>query len=174
MKTIICILISLNTFAQKGVFLTYNDYLNNHLSYTEDKMKLNDFFDLSYITVVKEDQKIKLFKDSIYGVSKDNGLVRFQNGEQYFLAEKGKVWVFYKWINVREGKGSRTEKSYYFSVSGEEKLIVLSVNNLKNAFPQKDKFQEMVDAQFQTASVADYDTLHQKFKVNYLLERSEQ
>ena len=61
MKTLFFILLSLNVMAQNensGVYLNFNDYVNNKLSYQinckteKHKIRMNDFLKRSYITVI--------------------------------------------------------------------------------------------------------------------------
>ena len=183
MKTILFILLALNVMGQSdksGVFLNFNDYVNNELSYgincktEKHKIKLNEFLNKSYITVIHNDQKIKLDKDSIYGaVFCDEPLVRFQDKEHYYLIEKGFVWIFYRMENKTSGKTFFTEKKYYFSVKGDGKLIELSKDNLKNSFPENHKFHDMLDAQINSnVNIAEYDSFHKMFKVNHILEQA--
>jgi hypothetical protein len=116
-----------------------------------------------------------LRKDSIYGiVSCNESLVRFQDKEHYYLAEKGPVWIFYKEVPVTQVKGLKFEKQYYFSAKGDEKIIALTINNIKQAFPDNHKFHDMIDAQFQNTGISEYDTFHKMFKVNHILQQSTQ
>lgn len=183
MKILFFILLTLNVTAQSensGVYLNFNDYVNNKMSYgincktEKHKIKLNEFLNKSYITVIHNDQKINLGKDTIYGVVFcGEPLVRFQDKEHYYLAEKGLVWIFYKMENKASRKTFFTEKKYYFSAKGDGKLIELSKENLRNAFPENHKFHDMLDAQINSnVNIAEYDSFHKMFKVNHLLEQA--
>ena len=165
---------------KSGVYLTFNDYLNNKLSYEIDcktekhTIKLNEFLNKPYITIIHKGEKYQLQKDSIYGfISCDAPLVRFQNKEHYWLSEKGATWIFYKEENKTENKTFYTVKKYYFSIKGDGKLIELTKENLKYAFPDNHKFHDMLDAQFKdNSNIAEFDSFHNMFKVNHLLEQS--
>ena len=97
MKALLFILLSLNVTAQNeksGVYLTFSDYANNKLSYEinckteKHKIRMNEFLNKSYITVIHNGLKHQLDKDSIYGFSScDEPLVRFQNKEHFNLVE---------------------------------------------------------------------------------------
>ena len=184
-KTVLFILLTLNVLAQNeisGVYLTFDDYIHNKMSYEinckteKHKIKLNEFLNKSYITVIHNGEKFELKKDSIYGVVYcDEPLVRFQDNEHYYLAEKGPVWFLYKMENKSTGKSFFTEKKYYFSVNGDGKLIELSKENLKNAFPNNHIFHDMLNAQFSSnVNIAEYDSFHKMFKVNHLLQQAGQ
>ncbi len=183
-KTIMFLLLATNAFSQNeksGVYLTFKDYLNNTLSYeinckTEKHViRTNDFLNQSYITVIHQGIKVKLQKDSIYGfISCNKPLVRFQDNMEYYLAEKGKVWIFYKLVNVSQGKGFKSVPHYYFCTKGDGLLVELTINNLKKTFPANHKLHDMLDAQFQTNDIGEYDSFHKMFKVNHLLEMTAQ
>lgn len=63
--------------------------------------------------------------------------------------------------------GVYLEKQYYFSTKGDGKLMSLTINNIKQAFPNNHKFHDMIDAQFQITNIWEYDTFHKTFKVNH-------
>lgn len=75
-KIFVLMLFALHTIAQdkSGVYITYSDYVNQKLSYEIDcktekhVIKLHDFLNQSFITVNHKGEKIKLQKDSIYGI----------------------------------------------------------------------------------------------------------
>ncbi len=180
MKTLLfSLLLSTAAFAQNdksGVYLTFDDYLNNKLSYEincateKHTIRLNEFLNESYITVVHNGVSTKLNKVNIYGVvSCTEPLARFQNNEHFHFAEKGGVWIFYKEVSVSEGKGSKMERRYYFSKKGDGKLMELTAENLKAAFPENHKLHDMIDAN-SANNINQYDTFHKMFRVNHFLK----
>lgn len=182
-KTLFFLLMVFNAKGQNeksGVYLTLQDYLNNKLSYEinckteKHKIKLNEFLNKSYITVFHNDQKINLGKDTIYGVVYcDEPLVRFQDKEHYYLDEKGPIWIFFRMENKATNKTFFPERKYYFSIKGDGKLMELSKENLRNAFPVNHKFHDLLDAQFSSnVNIGEYDSFHKMFKVNHLLQQS--
>jgi hypothetical protein len=185
-KFISLLFIAINGIAQNpksGVYRTYIDYNSTKLSYEVDcktekhSIRLNEFLNESWITVKHKGEKIKLQKDSIYGILNCDGiLIRFQNKEHFLLAEKGNIWIFYKEINKSEGKGiqnSELEKEYYFSVKGDGKLIPLTVSNIKYAFPANHKLHDMIEGEIKNEKdICSYDAFHKMFKVNHLIASS--
>lgn len=183
MRTLFFMLIAFNAFGQNeksGVYLTFNDYLNNKLAYEincateKHTIRLNEFLNKPYIIVIHDGKKFKLAKDSIYGfISCDEPFVRFQDKQHFYLAEKGSVWIFYYNFRVQENKTFTTVKKYYFSTKGDGKLIALSKENLKNAFPDNHKFHDMLDAQLKDENdIAEFDTFHKMYRVNHLYQMS--
>lgn len=178
-KIIFLAVLTLNAVAQNpksGIYKTFSDYNNNKISYEIDckiekyTIKLNDFFNESYITIKHKEEKIRLQKDSIYGVLNcDEPLIRFQNKEHFYLAEKGGIWIFYKEISVPQGKGFKIEKQYYFSTIGDGKLINLTINSVKQAFPDNHPLHDAISAQFQNSDISEYDTFHKMFKINHII-----
>ena len=192
----ILLLVALNCFAQdpelvplvqsaasnvdkSGVYLTYKDYKQNKLSYEADckfekqSIKLHEFLNKPYITVNHKKEKVELKKDSIYAIQNcDEPLIRFQDGDHFYLAEKGSVWIFYKEVNVPQTKGVKLEKQYYFSSKGDGKIEELTITNIKNAFPNDMKLHDQIDQQFQNIDISDYDTYHKMFRVNHILSEA--
>ena len=58
---------------QLGLFITTNDYVAENLSYSNQKeglkytIKLNQTFNVKYIQVLNDNQKIKFNKDPVFG-----------------------------------------------------------------------------------------------------------
>jgi len=159
--------------------MTFSDYQNNKLSFKTDcktekrRFKLNEFFNQRFITVKYKEEKIKLLKDSIYGILDcDEPLIRFQDKESYTLAEKGPLWIFYKEENVQKNKLIYLEKRYFFCVKGDDKLKELTINNIKQEFPGDTKLHDLIDDRFHNREVSEYDTFHKMFKINRIINDS--
>jgi hypothetical protein len=159
-----------------GVYITLQNYENNILSYETDckhkrSIKIHELFNLPFITVKWNKRKLKLKKDSIFAVQFcDEPLIRFQDKESYYLAEKGSVWIFYKEERIYSGKSSMFLKKYFFCVEGNGILRSLTVSNLKYALPTNHKFHDMLDAYFIREDASDYDSFYKTFKVNHFLK----
>jgi hypothetical protein len=160
-----------------GVFLTQMDFENNKLSYTtndpnaENKFRFHELFGRPFITIKHNGEKIQLFKDDIFAYQKKGRIVRTCNFVSYNFVEKGMIWIYLRDMNVPLGKGIKRERKYYYSVSGKEKIIPLTISNLKNSFPNKHLFHHFLDAHFRSdRDLASYDGFNNKLKVNHLLE----
>lgn len=172
-------ILALNAIGQNsksGIYKTFTDYNNNKLSYEIDCksekhiIRLNEFLNESYITIKHKNEKIKVQKDSIYGILNcDEPLIRFQNKEHFYLAEKGSIWIFYKEVPITQGKGFKLEKQYFFSIDGNSPLIELTINNIKQVFSTNHALHDAVDAQFQNTDISEYDTFHKMFKINHII-----
>lgn len=161
-----------------GVYKTYSDYTNQKLTFGIDcktekhKIKLHEFPNKPYITVVHDDKPHQLAKDSVFGYQLcDGNFVRFVNNSDYHLTEKGDVWL-YKKLMMKAPKGSPEPNLNFFSIGGETPLP-LTMENLKKAFPDNHKFHDALTAQFKNDSELDaFDNFHKKSKLNHLLEMS--
>jgi hypothetical protein len=179
-NTLSLVLITFSIIGQNsksGIYKTFTDYNNNKLIYEIDcktekhRIRLNEFLNESYITIKHKDKKIKLQKDSIYGILNcDEPLIRFQNKEHFYLSEKGSIWIFYKEVPVTQGKGFKLEKQYYFTTTGNGPLIELTINYIKQAFPTNHTLHDAIDSQFQNTEISEYDTFHKMFKINHIIK----
>jgi hypothetical protein len=162
---------------QSGVYLSQNDFENNKLSYASNtasetnKIRFNEFFEKPFITVKHNGQSEQIFKGDIFAYKNKGNIVRTTNFTSYNFAEKGAIWIYYKVLNVSQGKERKRERKYFYSTSGSGEIIPLTINNLKKSFPDKHLFHDFLDAQFRRDSeLSWYDSFEKKYKVNHLLE----
>ena len=144
------------------------DYKTGKLTYSMNcdlpsgKIRLNHFFAKSYIDVINGDKKIQLYKDSIYGY-KDCKQMDFRFYKEYdheFQIAENKAMVIYICdIHVASSSG--------------KSATLVTINNLKKAFPDNMKFHDKLDLEFPSSKdISTYDDLHKMYKVNYLLSQS--
>ena len=183
MRTIYLVL-SITLFAitancQSGVYLSLEDFEQNKLTYatnaTSDRIKIrfNEFIEKPFIIVKHNGQKIHVFKDEIYAYKNKNHIVRTWNFTPYYFLEKGPVWIYYKNVYVSQPKGMQRTRKYFYSTTGNSAILPLTVHNLKRSFPDNDLLHIALEAQFRNDSeLAGYDNFANKFKVNYLLEKT--
>jgi len=160
-----------------GVYLTAIDFENGTLSYStgaeneENKIRFNEIIQKPFINIKHKGEKIILFKDDIYAYKKKGTIVRTHNFVSYHFLEGGVIWIYYRDITTLPGKGMKRERKYYYAVSGNDKILPLTIMNLKKSFPEKYAFHYMLDAQFRTDSdLVSYNVLERKSQVNHLLE----
>ncbi|TWI82625.1 hypothetical protein LX66_5200 [Chitinophaga japonensis] len=155
-----------------GIYLSFTDFRNNKLSYAgTDKLRFHEFSGNNFITVKHNGQKSRLFKGKIYAYQRNNGqVVRTWNKVPYTLSEQGDIWIYYRYLNVTQGKGIQMERKYFYSTAGNSEILPLTISNLKHSFPEKYLFHNFLDAQFRNdAELSTYDSFAKKFKVNHLL-----
>lgn len=164
--------------AQSGVYLTFNDFENNRLTYStesvsdENKIRFNEFIAKPYIIVKHNGEKVHIFKDEIYAYKNKGAIVRTWNFTPYYFLEKGPIWLYYRDVYTSEPKGIQRVRKYFYSTYGKGEILPLTVHNLKRSFPDNDLFHIYLDAQFRNdADLAHYDNYANKHKVNVLLAK---
>ena len=81
------------------------------------------------------------------------------------------------YIYVRETRGSwkglQIISTYCFSAEPDGQLLLLTENNLKEAYPQNQTFRDSLDlSSAAQQKLEQYDKVHEMFEVNYLLKAS--
>ncbi len=170
------------TMAQKdssGIYKTANDYVSGRLSLainckTEThKIKLNDFLDKDFITVVHEGKKYNLKKSEVYGFKLCDGKTyRFSGNADYAILNPAEKILLYSREGLKSNKGSGIKTyEYYFSINATAPLQALTMDNLKKAYPNNHKFHDALEAAFKpNESLASYDSFHKMYKINHVLE----
>lgn len=175
-------LLSATSYAQvdkSGIYLNLVDYQKQKLTYEincnneKHKIKLNEFFNKPYITVVHDGKKYTHQKKDIYGFRDCNNKVyRFFGNDEYQLEESSGIVIYSKTRNETQNKGFTVVKDYYFSSSPGGEIGRLTIGNIKRAFPDNHKFHDMLDVNFKNGDASLYDDFHKMFKVNHLLQMS--
>ncbi len=165
---------TLFAFAQNsGVYLSASDFAAGKLAYEincsteKHKIKLNEFLNQDYITVVHNKQSHKLQKKEIFGFKDcDNLTYRFTGNSQYVMLNPTEKILLYK-HTIDASKNQKAETHYYFSVSGADEMQALTLMNLKKAYPENHKLHDALDAESKTDDeLAGYDSFHKVYKVN--------
>lgn len=165
---------------RSGVYLSFSDFQKDSLSYGIDcrkekhRIRLEDFLNRRFITVLHRDEKLRLEKAVIYGVLYcDGSLQRFSGKQHYRLEEQGIVWIFSQDFTVSHGRGGgHREKRFFFSKGGNGSIQLLSLLNLKNAFPDRHDLHDELDLRFPSQQdLAAFDNYHNQYKVNHLLQK---
>jgi hypothetical protein len=157
-----------------GVYMSAQDYINANLKYAinckTQRHKINQYALLGkgYIKVTHEGVKYKFNKNEVFGYRDcNNSVYRFVENEHYEILNPGESILLYK-HSYMAGKNTTVTENY-FSV-GTGPIMVLSLTNLKKAFPDNHKFHDMLDTEFSSGAVGltSYDSYHKIYKVNRL------
>ena len=179
--SIISFLISYSfSYSQKsefGIYLTSNDYKNNHLSYPSSKfkkIKLHPVINTSTIELINEADRITLKKDSIFGYKNNGGNYRFYNQKEYkIIHSNNNNFLIYSKVSFPKGKGNIQETHYFFSTEIGNHIQELSLSNLKKAFPTNSKFHDLLDQNFKNDSeLMNYDEFYKEYKLMKILKAS--
>jgi hypothetical protein len=102
----------------------------------------------------------------------DERPIRIVGNQQYQILEARELYIYSTNVLVRKGA---LEKAYYFSVGHNGEVLPLTIINLKKAFPNNHRFHDSLDLMFKSDSqLTKFDEFHKMFKVNRLLEASNQ
>lgn len=165
-----------------GVYLTADDYKNGRLSFEGDcgskahKLELHDVLHKSYIHVTHETEKRRFAKSDLFGFRACDGHdYRFASNLEHRILETRELYIYARDVYVSHGRGRHTVRGYFFSAGAEGPVLALTLENLKKAFPDNQRFRDALDAAFGTRQeLSEYDESQKMFKVNQLLIASRQ
>ena len=152
-------------FRQGKMFLQVDCQTETH------RIKLHEFSNKSFIDVIHDGKKNTLQKSEIFGIRDCGGHdFRFFQNQDYQLMEDLGLVIYQK--KATEPAGTEVlggQMDFYFSTQLDSPIQPLTLDALKRATPGNHAFHNALDAQFQNADVAAYDTFHKMYKVNQLL-----
>lgn len=166
--------------ATSGIYVSAVDYADHRLSLEGDckapshKLVLHDVLHKSYIDVTHGAETKRYNKSDLFGFRSCEGLdYRFSGNREYQILEAKALYIYSTPKVVSQTKGFRTEPEYHFSVGADGPVLLLTLDNLKHAFPENHAFHDALDQMFAAGqNLAQYDTFHKMFKVNRLLVAS--
>jgi hypothetical protein len=158
-----------------GIYLSASDFATGKLAYSIDcskekhKIKLNEFLNKDFITVIHNKQSHDLLKKDIFGYKDCSDVAyRFVGNSHYTILNPAEEILLYKHILIGS-KSHPSETHYYFSLSGSSEVQQLTLNNLKSATPDNHKFHDALDMEFKSDDeLTDYDSFHKIYKINRL------
>ena len=160
-----------------GVYLTAADYQAAQLSFPgvcgsgSHKLELHDVLNKPYVDVTHDQEKRRYAKAELFGFRACDGRdYRFAESFEYRILEAKELYIYLRDVTTSSGKTFYTRREYYFSLGPQGQIQVLTLNNLKQAFPDNHKFHDSLDMMFGAQqNLAVYDDFHKMFKVNRLL-----
>jgi hypothetical protein len=162
----------------KGIYLSENDYKTNKLSYVlkgHDKLRLNEFLDGKKVSLIYEGKKITLSKNEIFGYRLNNQDFRFYQNEAYRILDTAGFLLYSREKLAQSVKGPKPEEAYFYSVSGVQPVIALSIQNLWKSFPGQTSFRYSLQSNFsKDADLISYDKLSHQYKIKYLFLQQKQ
>ena len=167
-----------------GIYFTAGDYKNKHLASESacgspgHHVELHDVLHKPFIEVTHLGETRRYEKSRIYGFRSCSGRdYRFVGNEEYEIIESEEISIYAHEVPARNPKdtsrGLPTSRLYLFSVGAGGPVLPLTIQNLKQAFPNNHVFHDAVDMTFHTDDdLTQYDAFHRMFKVNRLLVAS--
>ena len=138
-----------------GVYVTADDYKNGQLSFEGDcgykahKLELHDVLYKSYIHVTHETEKRRFAKRDLFGFRACDGYdYRFSSNLEHRILEARELYIYAREVYVSHGRGRHTVRGYFFSAGAEGPVLALTLENLKNAFPDNQRFHDSLDTAF--------------------------
>lgn len=161
-----------------GVYMSAPDFSVKKLSYgincktEKHKIKLNSFFNRDFITVIHEGVKYNISKDSVFGFKTCQGVsYRIFNKIDYTILNAGDILLLYEFIPVSVPKNPRPP-IYKFSKGADGPVLDLTIDNVKNIFPDNHQFHDEVENTFRSnSSLLSYDRYHKQYKLVRLFNK---
>ncbi|HMV07474.1 MAG TPA: hypothetical protein PKL56_11785 [Cyclobacteriaceae bacterium] len=180
---LIIILLSVTTsvvFAQSdssGVYKTFDDYKSKKLLYAIDcnteshKIKSDQFHHKDVVRVVHNDSLFTMPKSEIFGYKDCNGVTyRIVDGKNHSILNPYNNLQLYK-HEIRGHKS--TTLHYYFSKTIDSAPILLTIDNLRHAFPDNVEFLKSIDENFKRdGQLIKFDKKNKQFIISKLYNAS--
>ncbi len=165
--------ITLSAHAQQdssGVYMTSDDFQNQELAFAinckiqKHKIKLKEFFSRPFIVVVHNDTSYTLPKNEVYGYRDcDGASYRFVTEKVYKILNPFDPIVIYRYF-VYTPKNPVVD--YFFSKGNSGLVEELTKANLKRAFPDNQKFHDLLDLSFKDElDLSSYDRRKKRYKL---------
>lgn len=160
-----------------GIYLSAADYQESRLTAEGDcaskthRLELHDVLNKSYVHVTHGTEKSRYEKTDLFGFRACDGHdYRFASNLEYQIVEAKDLYVYMREGYESVGKSRHIVYAYYFSVGPTGRVLQLTLQNLKETFPDNHAFHESLDQAFGAGqNLAEYDEYHGMFKINRLL-----
>lgn len=163
-----------NLSNQSGLYLTAQDYADKKLSYINTnagryKIKIAPLFNKNRVQVIKNGEKHNFFQFNLFGYRNKNQDYRFFNDQEYKLVDNSFFYIYTSVVTINEGKVLTKKTNYYFSKEADGNIMALTLYNLKKAFADNHRFQDLLDLYFrQDNELTWYDSFNKMYKVEHL------
>ncbi|WP_123847478.1 hypothetical protein [Chitinophaga lutea] len=157
-------LFSTAAFAQNGVYLTAADFASKKLSYNDVNAHIP--FRYGKVKVNDGNRTLLLDKKDVYGYRQGNQDYRIIGNHSYKVMDAAHFPIYSRVVETSKGKGRISETQYFFSAAPGSELQPLTIANLKRAFPDNDRFHQLLDLQFRhDQELVWYDDFSKVYKV---------
>ena len=164
-----------------GLYRSAADFRSHRLTLGVDcktgthKLRMNEFMGRPYVTVVHGGKPYQVAKDSLFGFRDCDGQnYRFATDYHHLpILYPEEELLLYRVTQPAVGKNPGREDGY-FSASAAAPIQVLTLLNVKRAFPDNHRFHDLLDAQLGNGDLTAYDEMHRMTKINWLLRQSQE
>lgn len=180
------LLLSISGWAQKdssGIYKTAKDFQNRKLSYAinykKEKYAVHSIYDYvlfndSIINVNHYGTYYTLRKSDTYGYRSVKGEeFRFVDNKVYKILNPGEQLLLYAYQHPFHSpkEAAKYPPVYFFSVDAVTFPQLLTIANLKAAFPNDHKFHNALNSQFKEDNqLYNYDSIHNMYKINWIFQ----
>lgn len=163
-----------------GIYVKALDFSKHKLSYAGDCKSGNcpsvagSLFNSEEVKVLVNGKKRKFKKSTFFGYRNcEKKVYRFYKNNEYQILNSHKIWMYDKPQESGTGMSPDIDIFYYFSVAQESQILPLTIDNLKEAFPDNIKFHDLLDSSFKgETALSDYDKYLQKYSLVHVFEES--
>ena len=166
-----------------GIYMTASAYQNGVLTAEgrcdskEHELELHDVLNKTYIHATHGSETRRYDQRDIFGFRSCEGLdYRFVENREYQILEAKRIYVYFIKVRMPNTPGARAswlKSEYHFSVGAEGPVLLLTVDNVKRAFPDDHRFHDSLEQTLASGQkLAQYDEVHKMFRVNWLLMAS--
>jgi hypothetical protein len=160
----------------KGIYRTQADFDQHRLEFSAPAtsrkviIRTHEFLGAPHITIDSGGQKYYILKVELFGYSDGKRNFRFYEDQTYEILDTAGFYLYAKSALPKE-KGSIVKTQYFFSKSGSDSILPLTIENLKAAFPDKTAFRYALDAQFgHDSRLLEYDNELKTYKLKQLYQ----
>lgn len=163
-----------------GIYKTAEDFKSRKLSLAinckneKHRIKTNIFFNDSEIKVKHKNRTYTFLKSEVFGYRTcEQKEFRFVDNREYEIINPREQILIYKYMHLAHSPKNADQYpvKYFFSKDAFSPLQDLTIQNLKQAFPDNHKFHDALDVHFSNNSdLINYDSFHKMYKLNWIFK----
>ena len=118
--------------SQIGIYLTYEDYLNNNLEESEGLKSTTMIFGKYNIAFI-DSNKMKINHNNLWGYKTDQGTYRISEADKpYYVSERAEIWIYEGVFSNSDYGGGSDNNPILSKISehGDGNMVVFSKREL--------------------------------------------
>lgn len=173
LSVVMCIGLTITGFGQ-GIYPTATAYAGEHLTYHRQRIAADRPFQSAIVVVKDGRHTIRLPKSSVYGYRDHQGRdFRFVDNNSYRILYRSPFMIYSREQYLVKGKEKTRQTKYYFSVGADAALQELTMQQLKQSWPQANDFHDQLDLHFRTdVSLLYYDSFRKDLLLFSIFRKS--
>jgi hypothetical protein len=151
-----------------GLYLTYNDFVKHHISYSEsaNKITLHRFFEEQDVTVTVNGQKQNIAKSKLFGYRESGKDYRFYKNKAYKIVDTAEFYIYKSDAPNQIAKYKTLTINDFFSIRGNTPVMPLTIQNVTAAFAADRKFKYLVRSEFKADNELEiFDPIEKQYKI---------